>query len=209
MKTTTLLSLTALMATASLTASAAEPLEIRAADLIGKVYCTADPRAGEEECRDAAHTLYDAPRMDEGAEWIGAEEGFRVNYGGLTPEAEAMARYERGSVAGYGYIFYFPYEAAGRTSANCEQSAFCTCLLKDLAEMGVILGADPTTDALFDVAGIYHGGDVQISLREEVISETIAPDQLAGAIPADRTGEFILFVSVVPAHALDYTSQAD
>ena len=72
--------------------------------------------------------------------------------------------------------------------------------------MGIMLGADPMTDALFDVGGVFDGGDVQLTLNETVEHETIDTDLAAGAIPADRSGSFTLLISVVPAHALPYTA---
>lgn len=209
MKTTTTILLLSLLTTmTALSANAAEPLEVNAADLIEKVYCVADPSSSHADCREAAGTRFAAaPVAEEDAEWMSATEGFRISYDGMEPEAEAMARYSNGAVAGYGYIFYFPYEVSARETANCEQCRFCTALLQELSDMGIALGADPMTDALFDVCGAFKGGDLQLTLREDIENETITPDLQAGAIPSDREGQFIVLLSVVPANTLDYTAQ--
>lgn len=197
----------AIALTSALSSFAASPLIVNAADLIGKVYGVAEPAMSQEECRQVAGERFsDVPAIAEQAEWMGTDEGFSICYSGMTPESEGMARYENGAVAGYGYIFYFPYAAAARERANCEQCRFCSALLQELTDNGILLGADPTTDALFNVGGIFEGGDVQLTLREVIEAETPAPDMAADMIPADREGCFTLIISVVPAHALDYTA---
>lgn len=199
MKTSTILfTISALFLTA-LSTSAAEPLEVNASDLIGKVYCVADPKGSPEACREAATGRFAAPEAESGAEWLTATDGFLISYDGMQPEAEAMARYDHGAVAGYGYIFYFPYASAGREDANSHQCRFCSALLDELVNNGVVLGADPMTADLFDVAGVFPGGDLRLTLSEHVEAETVADDLPAGAVPADRSGEFILLVNIVPA----------
>lgn len=190
----------------AIAADAAQPVDVDASDLISKVYAVADPAAGREQCRRVAEQSFnETPVADGGAEWMTSDE-FHICYAGMQPEAEAMARYDNGAVAGYGYIFYFPYEAMARDTANGEQCRFCSALLQDLSGMGIALGADPMTEALFDVAGVFNGGDLQLTLSETVDHETIDADLPAGAIPADRSGLFTLIISVVPAHALPYTA---
>ena len=146
------------------------------------------------------------PYAEDGAEWMSADEGFRICYAGMMPEAEGMARYDNGSVTGFGYIFYFPYASTARENANCEQCRFCSALLQELTDMGVALGSDPMTEALFNIAGVYQGGDIQLTLNEYIDHETLTPDLQAGAIPTDREGSFVLTVSIVPAHALGFTA---
>ena len=210
MKTLGILILSIFTAISTHVAMATEPLVVTAADLLGKVYGVVDPhQMSRTVCRNIAAENYSAtPVEDEGAEWLTPDEGFSVSYRGqLVPEAEAMARYDAdGCLAGYGYVFYFPYEATCREKANGEQCAFCSLLLQELTDMGVILGVNPMTDALFDVGGIYEGNDMQLTLRESVESETVTPELQAGAIPADRSGEFVLLMSIVPARTLDYTA---
>lgn len=188
-------------------AYAKRPVKVTAAELIGKVYGVADPRCGREECRDKAlHSFSAAPVESDGAEWMGEAEGFVISYGGQTPESEAMARYSHNDVTGYGYIFYFPYSSHGREKANREQCRFCSSLMEDLVEIGAIMGADPQTEDLFDVTAIYKGNDVQLTLSEITESESATDTMAAGEIPADRSGQFILMVSIVPADALHYTA---
>ena len=207
MKTPAILLSILLAAIATLSANAADPVVVDASDLIYKVYGVADPASGREECRQAARQSFnDVPVADEGAEWMTTDEGFRISYEGMQPEAEAMARYDHGTVVGYGYIFYFPYTPMAREKANGEQCSFCAALLQELTDMGVVLGADPMTVALFDVEGAINGGDVQLTLNETVENETLDADLPAGAIPADRSGSFTLVISVVPANALNYTA---
>ena len=186
---------------------AKRPVKITAAELIGKVYGVADPRCGREECREQALQNFSAaPVESDGAEWMGEAEGFVISYGGQTPETEAMARYSHDDVTGYGYIFYFPYSSHGREKANREQCRFCSSLMEDLVEIGAIMGADPQTEDLFDVTEIYKGNDVQLTLSEVAESESVSETLEAGEIPADRSGQFILMVSIVPVDALHYTA---
>ncbi len=199
-----------IMAIAVQTSMAAQPVAVNASDLIGKVYGVADPSKSESQCRQEAESRFDTtPEAEAGAEWLSSDNGFILVYEGLSPEVEAMVRYDRGEVAAYGYLFYFPYASAQRSAANHEQCEFCAALLQELSDMGVALGSDLSTDALFDVTGAYKGGDVQLTLREEVESETVTADLPAGAIPADREGQFILMINVVPANAVALTAEAN
>ncbi len=190
-----------------LTGNAKRPHRISTADIVGKVYGVANPCQDKATCREIARQTYgSSPVEDDGAEWIGETEGFAIDYEGQYPESEAMARYENDKVAGYGYIFYFPYKATEREKANKEQCRFCTTLIDELNEMGAIVGANPLTDALFDVGGYYNGGDVQLTLSEYIESETRSPELQAGAIPSDRSGQFVVIVSVVPAERNEFTA---
>ncbi|MDE6272128.1 MAG: hypothetical protein K2M31_03880 [Muribaculaceae bacterium] len=194
----------------ALMANAQKPRKVSAEDLVSKVYGVADPGLDREDCRRMAEKCYCAkPIEEDGAEWMSASEGFAINYEGHMPESEAMARYDNDNVAGYGYIFYFPYNAAERDKANREQCRFCSALLGELNDMGAIVGANPLTDALFDVGGIYKGSDLQLTLSEYVESETQTPDLQAGAIPADRKGQFIIVMSVTPAGLHEFTAELE
>lgn len=196
-----------LMTLVAMPAFAKAPVTVNAADLIGKVYGVADPGCSESECRREAQARFETlPEVEEGAEWLSSDNGFVLVYEGQSPEVEAMARYERGEVAGYGYIFYFPYEATQRNVANHEQCEFCSALLQELSDMGLTLGSDIDTDSLFDVSGAFSGGDFHLALTEEVASETPGEDLPAGAIPADREGQFVLLISVVPTNAVPMTA---
>lgn len=200
MKTFNISLIALLFALLAIPAKAAEPVCLNAADLIGKVYGVADPDTQEDACRREAQSRFSTiPVAEDGAEWMSSEDGFLISYEGLSPEVEAMARYDRGQVAGYGYIFYFPYEAYARETANDRECGFCSALLQELSDMGLSLGADTSTDALFDVYSPFSGGDLRLTLREEIENETVSAELPAGAIPADREGRFVLFVSIVPA----------
>lgn len=192
-----------------LPAMAGNTVRVNAADLIGKVYGVADPNVSENDCRrQASEALQMIPTLDEGAEWISSDNGYVLVYEGLSPEVEAMALYDRGEVAGYGYIFYFPYEAKERETANTHQCEFCSALLQELTDMGMALGSDSESDSLFDVEGVFSGGDVRLTLREEVESETVTPYLQSGIIPVDRQGQFILMINVVPSNVIGLTAQA-
>lgn len=189
-------------------AFASTPVEVNASDIIGKIYCVADPDSGREECRRLSTERYGAePGNEDGAEWISSDNGFAISYYGMQPEVDAMARYEGNEVAGFGYVFYFPYNSHCREAANHDQCEFCSTLLQELNDMAVTLDVNEAADALFEVFGEYAGSDISLTLREEIESETMAPDQLAGAIPSDRCGQFVLLISVVPGH-YELTAQA-
>lgn len=192
---------------ATLTAFAADPLEVNASDIIGKVYAVADPAYGRDNCRETADEQFALlPACEEGAEWLTSAEGFRLSYEGMQPEVEAMAEYDNGMVSSYGYIFYFPYASAQRETANGQQCEFCTALLQELKDLGIDLGADPMTANLFDVRGIFHGSHIHLTLSENVANETLTSDLRSEEIPADREGEFTLLISIVPAQTFSYTA---
>ncbi|MDE6559648.1 MAG: hypothetical protein K2K29_07155 [Muribaculaceae bacterium] len=197
MKYTLILSLMMILGISA--AKAGDPLDVNAADLVGKVYGVADASANRNECRlEAGERFGYMPANEDGAEWINSTDGFAVRYSGMAPEADAMARYDGNKVAGYGYIFYFPYEAYARKLADSAQCEFCSTLLQELTDMAISMCSDPMTDAIFDMSGDYNGNDISLTLREEIDHETITPDQLAGSVPADRCGRFVLLVSIVP-----------
>ena len=189
-------------------AEAKRPVKVSAADLVGKVYCVADPALGRESClKQVENNFSGTPVSEDGAEWMSESEGFIINYHGQSPEAEAMARYDHDTVAGYGYIFYFPYKSTQRERANKEQCRFCSELLDDLCALGAMMGADPLTENLFDVSGVLKGGDVQLTLTEDVDPGVQDTELQAGAENPNQSGRFILVMSVVPASALQYTAQ--
>ena len=185
-----------------------EPIEVTAADLVQKVYGVADPTLGRDGCRKIAQDSFsETPREDEGAEWMSSDEGFLISYQGQSPEAEAMVRYARNAVTGYGYIFYFPYESHRREAANNEQCRFCSALLGELSELGEDLGADPLTKELFDVSGIVKGRLVRLCLSESTAPAPENPDLPVGAIDPAISGEFILVMSVTPTFNSEFTAE--
>lgn len=181
--------------------SVANPVTVKGTDLIEKVYGVINPNSSEAECREGVRGYFTlTPTEEDGSEWLSSDNGFYLTYQGITPEADAMARYEKGEIAGYGYIFYFPYEAEGRRSANDCQCEFCSALLQELADNGMTLGADQNTDALFHVRGESALSDFDVVLREEIEHETVTTELAAGEIPADRKGCFVLMISVEPSN---------
>ncbi len=181
---------------------ASNPVSVSGLDLIQKVYGIVDSTTPESNCRqEVSERFATSPTVDEDAEWLSTEDGFTLDYEGMSPEVEAMARYDRGEVAGFGYIFYFPYQAAERHLANDSQCAFCSTLLQELADNGITLGSDTDTEALFNVKGMSENGTFTMTLNEEVTNETLSADLRPGEIPADREGQFVLLISVLPANA--------
>ncbi|MDE6810792.1 MAG: hypothetical protein K2J15_00405 [Muribaculaceae bacterium] len=179
--------------------TAAEPVDVNASDIIGKVYGITAPSCNQVDCRQAvAEHFGKLPCKEDGGEWLTSDEGLILRYSSMSPEVDAMARYENGKVAGFGYIFYFPYEAHCRKSANSSQCEFCRALIQELADMDVYMVANPMTDSLFEISGEYNGNDISLILREEIENENVTANQLAGTVPADRSGQFVLLVSVVP-----------
>lgn len=185
------------------------PVELTGRDLVTKVYGVLSPAEAstEEDCKRNCKGKFNlTPSEDEYGLWLEDKDGYSVNCYGIKPETSAMAGYEDGQLAKYGFFFLFPYKEGERESANRRQATFCGSLLQELKDMGLTLSAASDTPVLFDVIGENGGDSVEIRLVEE--TESTLPDngdRLAGTEDAQssapQSGRFILILSVEPGTA--------
>lgn len=166
-----------------------KPMELTAVDFVTKVYGVADPSLPAEAAADSCRRHFNmSPVSDSYGNWLDHEDGYAVAYYGMTPDVTAMARYSDNDTADdFGFFFLFPYEAPEcRESANRSQVGFCRCMLQEMYDLGLPLGVDMNSDALFDVVGRYADNLIELRLVEES--------------PADNSnaGRFILALRVEP-----------
>ncbi len=178
------------VATKSPLATVTLPVNVTAKDFMTKVYGVLDPsldKAGNIAASQQVMNL--TPEEDEYGLWLESADGYGVAYYGMTPDVSAHASFDNADrLATYGYFFIFPYGTGGRDAANAQQTAFSGTLLQDLLDMGLEMGVDELSDAIFEVAGDYDDSNIDIRLVEE--HET-----------ADNSGRFILILSVDPSDA--------
>lgn len=187
---TSLLTLLAclLFGTATLSAAdAPEAVIVTAADLVSKVYGVIDlPQSVKEATQDIEKHMNISPDADETGLWLDTDGGYRISYSGMTPEVAAVAQFEDGNLSRFGYFFFFPYQGACRDDANRAQCAFCSSLLQEMYDMGLVSGrADDNDDSLFEVIGDYEGNMFNMMLKEQTA------DGRDG-------GRFLVIISVTP-----------
>lgn len=167
------------------------PLDLTAGDFVTKVYGVIDPAASRGDVvRQAEHRLAMTPAADEFGLWLEKEDGYAVRYYGMEPDVTAMARFDNDSVSDFGFFFLFPYEDGRREEANRRQAEFCGSLLQEMHDIGLVLGVNSMSDALFEAMGDYAGRFVEVRLIEE-------KQDAAGGTP-DSDGRFVLILSVEP-----------
>ncbi|MDE5774687.1 MAG: hypothetical protein K2H86_09580 [Muribaculaceae bacterium] len=145
------------------------PLHVTAEDLMTKAYgvseCSLDSTSSIAK---VIAVLGMTPQEDEYGQWLDSADGYRVNYGGMCPEVSAMANYDNGTLEDMAFFFIFPYAEGEREWANVNQARFCGCLLQEMSDMGLELGAD--SDVLsplyFDVDTSHENHPVNVKLRE-------------------------------------------
>lgn len=163
------------------------PENITAEDFITKVYGVFSPETTKDElCEDCRKVLNLMPAEDEMGLWLESADGYQLSYYGQTiPDVSAMATIDKGSVKDFGFFFLFPYTADTRENMNRRQADFCGSLLQEMQDLGVILAASTTTDALFDVSGEYEGNSLEMRLIDE-------------SLPEAGNGRYILYLTVAP-----------
>lgn len=183
------------------------PIKLTGIDLVSKVFGVLNPTevTDEKDCIEASEKIMNlVPSKDEYGLWLEKEDGFSLAYYGSRPEASAMAGFDEGKLARYGFFFYFPYSIGERESANFKQASFSGALLQELNDIGLIMEAAADTPALFDVAAEY--GDDLVELR--LIEEVADPDASfildsgslseAAEIQNKPAGRFLLVLTVEP-----------
>ena len=171
------------------------PVIVTAADLVTKVYGAIDlPESGcpaltsRETTKKAVKALKVRPEIDETGVWFESEDGYRVNYSGMTPEVAAVAQFDKDTLSSFGYFFIFPYAAGHREDANRDQCAFCSSLLQEMYDMGSIAGmpadTEATSESLFSALGNYEGNDINMKLSEQT--------------QPDASGRFLLVLQIIP-----------
>ncbi len=181
------------MATAAsfgaITSSAASSAVIvTAADLVSKVYGVLDlPQTVAETKKGVEKCMKMEPDADETGLWLDTDSGYKLSYSGMTPEVAAVAQFEDDdTISQFGYFFFFPYNSADRDDANRAQCAFCSSLLQEMNDMGVVSGTtEDNDDSLFEVVGAYEGNMVNMMLKEQTAN-------------GRDGGRFLLILSVTP-----------
>ena len=186
------------------------PLSLTARDLITKVYGFIDPGCSRQQCIMATQAVTSiTPEEDDSGLWMNAADGYGINFYGMEPQVEAMARFaEDNQVSEFGYFFFFPYKSGKRAYANASQADFSGCLLQELTDMGLEMAADPRTEAIFEVFGDYNGNYLAIRLIEEVGNagggkEIPYSDALSAMIESNNAGKaasgrYVLVINVEP-----------
>lgn len=167
------------------------PVRLTAGDFITKIYGMFDPRLTRSQMIESSRALDLLPQEDEYGLWLETDNGYSVNYYGMTPEVSARAAYgDDEHVTDYGFFFLFPYAGGERDAANSRQAAFSGTLLQEMLDMGLTMEVDPVSDALFEVEGDYRQNNVDVRLVEEHDTD-------------DGSGRFILILSVNPDSRAD------
>lgn len=174
------------------------PVKVTAKDLVTKVFGVADSNLSSPDLKKSvAKTLSVTPQEDEGGLWLDPTDGYAVSYYGMVPQVSAVAMYDEEDsehLAYFSYFFLFPYSNGSRENANYEQCAFCTSLLQEMEDIGMDMGGDSSSDALFEAVGNYGENNVNIRLVEQNSDSTyvVDPDHASG------DGRYIVVLNVEP-----------
>lgn len=173
-------------------ASAPAPISVTAVDLITKVFGALAPSLSHEQaCEEAANKLALVPELDETGLWLNPDSGYSVSYYGMTPEVYAVANFNENGASEYGYFFLFPYSGSDREWANSQQCVFCSSLLQEIYDLGLMVGIPDTTDSIFEAFGSYGTSQIAVSLNEQN-AHNLVPE----ASPED--GVFVVALSITP-----------
>lgn len=165
--------------------AAVMPLELTAADLVTKVYGMLDTGLSRNEAIKEAGDRYRlTPSADSMGLWLDSADGYVVSYYGLTPPVSAVANYGSEGVTDFSYFFLFPYAAGERKNADSAQCIFCSCLLQEMNDMGLVVGVPDVTDSIFEVFGSCDDKWLNVRLVEQVQD--------------DDSGLFVLMLNIVP-----------
>lgn len=106
---------------------------VTAVDMVTKVYGVFDPSLTLKQTRKAVKkNLKINPSVEKNDLWLESDDGYVVNYSGMTPDVSAVAQYdENDSIVGFCYFFKFPYTSTTRCEVNREQCAFSSSLLEN------------------------------------------------------------------------------
>lgn len=177
------------MLVSNIATASASPIIVTAADLVTKVYGALPLTTTKEETiQNSCKQLNLLPESDENELWLDSDTGYCVSYSGMTPQVSAVAQFDDNALSSFGYFFIFPYTTECREEANRSQCAFCSSLLQEMYDMGSIVGIpvdeDMAPDPLFSALGSYDGHHINVSLREQTLSED--------------SGRFLLVLEVTP-----------
>lgn len=162
------------------------PVQVTAMDLVTKVYGVLDPSLTCEQAADeAGRCLSICPEADETGLWLNADEGYVLDYYGMTPEVYAVANFDDNGATSFSYFFLFPYGHDQREWANSQQCAFCSAMLQEIYDSGLIVGVPDTTDCIFEALGSCGDNHITLSLNEKRENEDV--------------GCFIFALNVIPS----------
>lgn len=157
-------------------------VEVDAQDMMTKVYgIIPDRKCGKADC-----VALNATEEEGGYFWLDSCDGYRLDYGGMTPLVSAAARIGEGDrLEEYCYFFLFPYDKDTKDDVTRDQAEFSGTLLQDMADHCRNVGAAPATDDLFTVGAEYADNAVYVRLIDE-----------------DSRGRYILMLVVDPGAAV-------
>lgn len=161
------------------------PLALTAKDFVTKVYGVFDTNLSESEISKESKQRFNlTPAADSTGLWLETADGYVVSYYGMTPLVSAKAGFDGNIVSDYCYFFQFPYSSGMRAEANMRQCEFCSSLLQEMHDIGMIMAVPVYTDAIFETVGSYGEHNVNVRLVEESSS--------------DHSGRFIVVLDVEP-----------
>ncbi len=167
------------------------PIEVRASDMMTKIYGLVPDSASRDEAVNYVRTNYNLlPEQDEYGLWLDSDAGYILSYFGVTPRVSAMAYFDPsdGTLGNYEYFFIFPYRDGHRGSANRTVTDFCSNLIQEIGDLGTDPGVNVASDAIFEVVAEYDNRSIDVMLTEDTPT-------------ADTEGRFLLTLSVLPVDA--------
>lgn len=164
------------------------PIEVRATDMMTKIYGLVPDSASRDEAISYVLANYSlVPEEDEYGLWLDSDSGYLLSYFGVEPRVSAMAFFDPtdGSVGNYEYFFIFPYREGHRGAANRSVTEFCSNLIQEIGDLGTDPGVNVASDAVFEVVAEYDNRSIDVMLTEDTPT-------------SDAEGRFLLTLSVVP-----------
>lgn len=177
-----------------------QPIHLNAEDMVTKVYGIVSHKLGRRDCANEVKRLTNiTPEADQQALWLEGDNGYLLEYNGMSPYCSAMAQFVPAEDADpldagnerlldYCFFFLFPYDEGNNTQATADQTAFCGALLQEMHDLGVDFGINPMSEDLFQVNGPYAGNLVDMRLLDDpdgkrfILMLSVEPDAFT---PAD------------------------
>lgn len=141
-------------------------------DLVSKAYgAISASNSKDQAIRDSEAVINMTPTEEDNYLWLDSNDGYRLDYNGMSPSVSAMIRLENDSIKDYGFFFLFPYSEGGKRCVTSDQCQFSTTMLQEFEDMGLNLGANPYTSDLFEVNGNYTDNYVAVRLIDDAEGE--------------------------------------
>ena len=164
----------------------AEAIQVSGHDLLTKAYGTIEAVNSSAGTIDLSENVMNmTPVREENCLWLDSNDGYNIEYNGMSPDVSALVRLENDSISDYGFFFLFPY------ADSLDQRDFSLSLLEDFEKMGIDLGANAYTSDLFEVSGDYIDNYMAMRLIDDSEGErlilllSVEPNAISAA---DRQG---------------------